>query len=149
MRKTKTIAKFDGLEPRRCEDTVESDFSNLQGKRNLAEIVCYNLLPFCIGETLPYDLKKGRAGGFAKTVFYFLRADEKGSCIAIVKGRAVNLGDGDSMHSSLQGDNEIYRYIAATASEKQINKGTFCSVIRGSHCTFQTDDRFVACLLYG
>ena len=64
---------------------------------NLAEIVCNNLLPFCIRETLPYDLKKGRTGGFAKTVFYFLRADEKGSCIAIVKGKAVNLGDGEGM----------------------------------------------------
>ena len=29
------------------------------------------------------------------------------------------------MRSSLQGDNEIYRCIAATASEKQLNKGTF------------------------
>ena len=43
------------------------------------------------------QLKKGRPGRFAKTVFYFLRADEKGSCTAIVKGKAVNLGDGKGM----------------------------------------------------
>lgn len=45
-------------------------------------------------------MKKGRTGRFAKTVFYFLRVDEKGSCIAIVKGKAVNLGDGEGMQVS-------------------------------------------------
>ena len=45
-------------------------------------------------------LKKGRTGRFAKTVFYFMRADEKGSCTAIVKGKAVNLGDGEGMQVS-------------------------------------------------
>ena len=60
-------------------------------------MVCNKLLPLCIRETLVYDLKKGRTGRFAKTVFYFLRADVKGSFIAIVKGRAVNLGDGEGM----------------------------------------------------
>ena len=42
-------------------------------------------------------LKKGRTGRFAKTVFYFLRADEKGSCTAAVKGKAVNLENGEGM----------------------------------------------------
>ena len=42
-------------------------------------------------------LKKGKTGRFAKTVFYFLRADKNNSCTAIVKGKPVNLGDGESM----------------------------------------------------
>ena len=37
---------------------------------------------------------------FAKTVFYFLRADEYGSCNVLIKGKPVNLGDGDEMHVS-------------------------------------------------
>ena len=44
-----------------------------------------------------YDLKKGRTGRFAKTFFDFFRADMKGSCIAIVKSKAVNLGDGEGI----------------------------------------------------
>ena len=40
-------------------------------------------------------LKKGRTGRFAKTVFYLLRADKKGSCTALVKGKAVNPWDGE------------------------------------------------------
>jgi hypothetical protein len=50
-----------------------------------------------LGDEIVGHLKKGRTGCFAKTVFYFLRADEKGSCTAIVKGKAVNLGDGEGM----------------------------------------------------
>ena len=42
----------------------------------------------------------GRNGEFAKTVFYFLRADEYGSCNVLIKGKPVNLGDGDEMHVS-------------------------------------------------
>ena len=34
---------------------------------------------------------------FAKTVFYFLRADEYGSCDVLIKGKPVNLGDGDGI----------------------------------------------------
>ena len=46
-----------------------------------------------------------------------------------------------------QGDNKIYRCIATTASKKlKIGLENLCSVIRSSHRTFQTDDRFVACL---
>ena len=44
-----------------------------------------------LGDEIVRQLKKGRTGCFAKTAFYFLRADEKGSCIAIVKDKAVNL----------------------------------------------------------
>ena len=42
----------------------------------------------------------GRNGEFAKTVFYFLRADEYGSCHVLIKGKPVNLGDGDRMQVS-------------------------------------------------
>ena len=36
-------------------------------------------------------------GKFAKTIFYFLRADPYGKCNITVTGKAVNLGDGDGM----------------------------------------------------
>ena len=42
----------------------------------------------------------GRNGEFAKTVFYFLRADEYGSCNVLIKLKKVNLGDGDGMQVS-------------------------------------------------
>ena len=42
-------------------------------------------------------LTKGRTGRFAKTVFYILRADGKGSFTAIGKSKDVNLGDVEDM----------------------------------------------------
>ncbi len=42
-------------------------------------------------------LKLGKSGRFAKTVFYFLRADAYSSSTVIIKGKAVNLGDGEGM----------------------------------------------------
>ena len=45
-------------------------------------------------------LSFGKDGKFAKTVFYFLRADEYGSCNVLIKGKPVNLDDGDEMHVS-------------------------------------------------
>ncbi len=42
-------------------------------------------------------LKRGKSGRFAKTVFYFLRADAYSSCTVIIKGKAANLGDGEGM----------------------------------------------------
>ena len=36
-------------------------------------------------------------GKFAKTIFYFLRADLYGKCNITVTGKAVNLGNGDGM----------------------------------------------------
>ena len=42
----------------------------------------------------------GKDGKFAKTVFYFLRADEYGTCIVLIKVKLVNLGDGDGMQVS-------------------------------------------------
>lgn len=89
-----------------------------------------------LGDEIVGHLKKGRIGRFAKTVFYFLRADEKGLCTAIVKGKAVNLGDGEGMQ------------IPCILHFKGTNK--FIDVLRQqlqTFQTFQTDDRFVACLL--
>ena len=42
-------------------------------------------------------LQLGKDRKFAKTVFYFLRADEYGSCDVLIKGKLVNLGDSDGM----------------------------------------------------
>ena len=49
-----------------------------------------------VGEVVGH-LKKGKTCRFAKTIFYFLRADKKNSCTAIVKGKPANLGNGDGM----------------------------------------------------
>ena len=45
-------------------------------------------------------LPLGKDGKFAKTMFYFLRADEYGSCNVLIKLKTVNLGDGDRMQVS-------------------------------------------------
>ena len=42
-------------------------------------------------------LPLGENGKFAKTIFYFLRADPYVKCNKTVVGKAVNLGDGDGM----------------------------------------------------
>ena len=42
-------------------------------------------------------LPLGCSGKFAKTIFYFLRADEWSDCKVIVTGKPVNCGDGDGM----------------------------------------------------
>ena len=42
-------------------------------------------------------LPLGCCGKFAKTIFYFLRADEWSECKVIVTGKPVNCGDGDGM----------------------------------------------------
>ena len=42
-------------------------------------------------------LQLGKDGKFAKTVFYFLRGDEYGSCDVLIKRKPVNLGDGNGM----------------------------------------------------
>ena len=41
--------------------------------------------------------KWGKTGRFAKTIFYFLRADTHNSCKVTIKGKSINLGDGDGM----------------------------------------------------
>ena len=42
-------------------------------------------------------LQFAKDGKFAKTVLYFLRENEYGSCDVLIKGKPVNLGDGDEM----------------------------------------------------
>ena len=43
-------------------------------------------------------LKRGKLGHFAKTIFYFLEADQHSSCSVIIKAdKAVNFGDGEGM----------------------------------------------------
>ena len=42
-------------------------------------------------------LPLGENGKFAKTIFYFLRADSYGKCNITVTGKPVNLGDADEM----------------------------------------------------
>ena len=39
----------------------------------------------------------GRSGKFAKTTFYFLRADELSSCKVITTGKPINSGESDGM----------------------------------------------------
>ena len=60
-------------------------------------------------------LPLGKDGKFAKTAFYFLRADDYGSwSVLIIKGKPVNLGDGDGMQVSCSLNfvdrNEVYLY---------------------------------------
>ena len=45
-------------------------------------------------------LPLGKDGKFAKTVLYFLKADEYGSCNMLIKRKPVNLGNGDGMQVS-------------------------------------------------
>ena len=45
-------------------------------------------------------LPLGKSGKFAKTIFYFLRAEELSSCKIVVTGKPVNLGDDEGMQVS-------------------------------------------------
>ena len=64
-------------------------------------------------EILGY-LPLGKDGKFAKSAFYFLRTDDYGSCNVLIKGKTVNLGDGDGMQVScllnFVDRNEVYLY---------------------------------------
>ena len=42
-------------------------------------------------------LQLGKDGKSVKTVFHFLRVDEYRSCDVLIKGKPVNLGDGDGL----------------------------------------------------
>ena len=42
-------------------------------------------------------LPLGKFGKFAKTIFYFLKANQPNSCNVIVRGKTVNEGDGKGM----------------------------------------------------
>ena len=50
-----------------------------------------------LGDKVVGHLKRGKSGRFAKTISYFLQADPCSSCRVIIKGKAVNLGDGEGM----------------------------------------------------
>ena len=50
-----------------------------------------------VDEKVVGHLPLGENGKFAKTIFYFLRADPYGKCNITVTGKALNLGDGDGM----------------------------------------------------
>ena len=45
------------------------------------------------------NLRFRKNGKFAKTFFYFLRADSYGKCDVIVAGKAVNLRDDDGIQA--------------------------------------------------
>ena len=72
-----------------------TQFAQIIEVRIISNIFTY--LHTLLGDEIIAHLKKGRNGCFAKTVFNFLRADEKGSCTAIIKGKTANLGDGEGM----------------------------------------------------
>ena len=42
-------------------------------------------------------LEKGQTGKLAKTMFYFLRADDQCSCVVVIRGKPVNLGGREGM----------------------------------------------------
>ena len=48
-------------------------------------------------ESIVGHLPLGKSGKFAKTIFYFLKANEKHSCVINVLGKAINAGDGLGM----------------------------------------------------
>ena len=49
------------------------------------------------GNKVVGHLPLGKSGKFAKTIIYFLRADELSSCKIVVTGTPVNLGYGEGM----------------------------------------------------
>ena len=48
-------------------------------------------------ESIVGHLPLGKSGKFGKTIFYFLKANEKHSCVINVLGKATNAGDGLGM----------------------------------------------------
>ena len=69
----------------------------LQAKIEPTNIVDKYAVCVLLNDRVVGHLKRGKSGRFAKTVFYFLRADAYSSCMVITKGKAVNLGDGEGM----------------------------------------------------
>ena len=62
-----------------------------------------------------------KSGKFAKTIFYFLKANKKSSCVIKVLGKAINNGDGLGM--------KVPCRLLLFAEEKYIN------VLKGKLCT--------------
>ena len=48
-------------------------------------------------ESIVGHLPLGKSGKFAKTIFYFVKANQKHSCVIKVLGKAINGGDGLGM----------------------------------------------------
>ena len=69
----------------------------LQAKIELTNIVGKYAVCVLLYDRVMGHLKLGKSERFAKTVFYFLRADALSSCIVVIKGKAVNLGDGEDI----------------------------------------------------
>ena len=58
-------------------------------------------------------LPLGKSGKFAKTIFYFLKADKENKCKVVVLGKVVNENDGLGM--------KVPSRLIFTAEEKYIN----------------------------
>lgn len=58
-------------------------------------------------------LPLGKSGKFAKTIFYFLKADKENKCKVVVTGKVVNKNDGLGM--------KVPSRLIFTAEEKYIN----------------------------
>ena len=54
--------------------------------------VCVNKKECIVGH-----LPLGKTGNFAKTIFYFLRADEYSICEVEITGKSINLSDDEGM----------------------------------------------------
>ena len=76
--------------PNREKLTTERESDNLEDKY----AVCVKKSVKVVG-----NLPLGKTGIFSKSffIFYFLRADEYGSCELVVTGKPINLGDGVGM----------------------------------------------------
>ena len=63
-------------------------------------------------------LPLGKSGKFAKTIFYFLRADELSSCKIVFTGKPVNLGGWRRHASAIQvnihWNRKVHRYTETT-----------------------------------
>ena len=55
----------------------------------------YDKYAVCVkeGDRIVGHIETGKTGRFAKTIHYFLRADEYAQCDVLVTGKQVNLGD--------------------------------------------------------
>ena len=69
----------------------------LQAKIELTNIVGKYAVCVLLYDRVMGHLKLGKSEHFAKTVFYFLRADALSSCTVVIKGKAVNLGVGEDI----------------------------------------------------
>ena len=54
-------------------------------------------MQFVLRKKISGAFSLGKSGKFAKTIFYFLRADKISSCKIVAMGNPVNLGDDKGM----------------------------------------------------